>query len=87
MTDRQLTSEKKLTRHAPSPIVDAYSLCHVTHEEDKPVKFAKPGERVNCPSCRTVINFCKTVGRTYVMPQPEEPPSFSPNWDERHGYR
>lgn len=51
--------------HAKSPIVDGYTLCHVTHDRDGPAKMAKPGERVNCPSCRVVVHFCRTFNEQY----------------------
>jgi hypothetical protein len=52
----------KRPRHAPHPTIERYSLCGVTHEgnETLPVNLAKPRQHVNCPSCRVVINFCKT---------------------------
>jgi hypothetical protein len=81
------TSKQKVTRHAQSPLLDAYSLCHVTHEGDAPVTFAASGQSVNCPSCRIVINFCRSVRKGYAMPYNGEAPSFSPNWDERNSHR
>lgn len=46
-------------RHAGHPTVLNYSLCAITHEANDPVTIAKPGQTVNCPDCRVVINFCR----------------------------
>jgi hypothetical protein len=56
--------------HARSPVIDAYTLCHVTHDGGKPARMAKAGERVNCPNCRVVVNFCKTIKERYEAPLP-----------------
>lgn len=49
--------------HGSHPTVEAYSLCAITHEDDKPVRLAVPGEHVNCPNCRAVIDAClRTLG-------------------------
>lgn len=66
--------DQHVTRHAQSPVIDGvYTLCHVTHEpDDTPVKTAAVGERVNCPNCRVVINYCRTFGEMYrCTEQPE----------------
>lgn len=48
-----------------------------------------PAEKVNCPTCGKRV---KAVGlkdhqRDAHGVKPEEPPSFSPNFDERNGLR
>lgn len=48
-----------MIRHIPSPMVDGYTLCHVTHDGDKPARMVKPLERVNCPSCRVIVNLVR----------------------------
>jgi hypothetical protein len=40
-------------------MVDGYTLCHVTHDGDKPARMVKPLERVNCPSCRVIVNLVR----------------------------
>lgn len=61
-------------RHAQSLIGDDYTLCGlasdidaVEADEDAPV-FARQGERVDCPDCRAVVDYCKGFRRGYRQP-------------------
>lgn len=57
------------SRHANAPTHDEYTLCgfavdaHETGDHSEPIVFAKPGETINCPECRVVINYCKSIKR------------------------
>lgn len=55
------TADSNSTVHGAHPTVERYSLCAITHEGDTPVKLAGPGERINCPNCRVVINACHVM--------------------------
>lgn len=65
MVTDKVQSDVKVTRHAQSPVLARYSLCHITHEDRMRARFAKPFERVNCPDCRVIINFCRTFSPKY----------------------
>lgn len=59
-------------RHAQSPLHPEYTLCGLAYDsdamgEERPV-FAKAGERVNCPHCRVVVNYCDGFDRAYRQP-------------------
>lgn len=59
MSESPLPTTDERARHAGHPTILNYSLCAITHEAENPVRLAKPGETVNCPDCRVVINFCR----------------------------
>lgn len=54
--------------HAESPLSSGYTLCHITHEGSRVARIAKDGGRINCPNCRVVVNYCRTVDDLYRTP-------------------
>lgn len=60
--------KKPITRHAESPLVSGYTLCHITHDGNRVARIAKDGGRVNCPNCRVIVNYCQSFGEGYITP-------------------
>lgn len=67
--------------HSPNPTVEGYSLCAITHEDDKPVILAVVGEHVNCPRCRAVIDAAlRMIGLKNPTQYTEEETNFERWW-------